>query len=470
MKHHTLVWLRNDLRTTDNPALDAALATGGRVTAIYVYEKTNASRPITGAALWWLEKSLAQLGISLARKNIELLIKTGDPAAIFTSLIEEKQITAVFWNRRYAPAERDYDADLKLTLKNLGLSVCSFAGNLLVEPWHLKTGTGGPYQVFTPFAKSLRLHGVDRPSPISDKAAIKTQGILPQHQTTLAQPKWAEKLENCWQVGEAAPKKLLSEFFEDLVGTYKDDRDRPSVSGTSKLSPYLRFGEISARQIWHFTTNFTAEYPSSITGGEKFLSELIWRDFHYHQLFHRADITTQDMRPTLGPIDWHDDKASFNAWTKGQTGIPIIDAGMRQLWETGWMHNRVRMLVASFLTKNLLIDWRCGESWFWDTLVDADVASNPGSWQWVAGCGMDAAPYFRVFNPVVQGKRFDPDGAYVRQWVPELRLIPSKWVHCPAQAPDEVLRQAGLKLGGDYPFPIADLSASQQLFKQIMKG
>lgn len=469
MKPHTLVWLRNDLRTADNPALDAALATGGYVSAVYIFETTNASRPITGAALHWLEKSLADLAARLALMNIELVVKTGDPSDIFAALIDEKQITAVFWNRRYAQAERHYDADLKATLKSQNIEVSSFRGSLLVEPWHLQTGSGGPYQVYTPFARSLRGHGVDSPLPVSEKKALKQPHSSLYCQPS-EQPKWAQKLDACWRVGEDAAQELLADFFDDLVSTYKDDRDRPSIDGTSKLSPYLRFGEISPRQIWHFAVDYMAEYPSSIGGGEKYLSEIIWRDFHYHQLFHRPDITVQDMRPTLAPVIWQDNSQNFKAWTEGKTGIPIVDAGMRQLWATGWMHNRVRMLVASLLTKNLLIDWRLGENWFWDTLVDADVASNPGSWQWVAGCGMDAAPYFRVFNPVVQGKRFDPEGAYVREWVPELERLPSKWVHQPALAPQDILRQAGVKLGTDYPLPITDLSLSQRLFKEIMKA
>lgn len=470
MKNHALVWLRNDLRIQDNPALNAALSIGGAVSAIYIHEENGASRQTTGAALWWLEKSLEQLSSCLAQRNIMLFVEKGDPAIIIEDFVETEQITAVFWNRRYAHTERDYDADIKYSLKIKGIKTASFNGNLLIEPWQLMTRSGIPYQVFTPFAKALHQHGVAGPLPFSDQQAeVKrySREKRPPHYTL---PEWSNKLVNHWAIGEKEASKHLAYFFENVIQTYTDDRDRPFISGTSKLSPYLRFGEISVRQIWHKTVRFMEENPSSTSGAAKFLSELIWRDFHYHQLYHRNDITTRDMRPTLSPIQWRNDTSLFNAWTKGQTGIPIIDAGMRQLWATGWMHNRVRMLVASFLTKNLLIDWRFGEAWFWDTLVDADVASNPASWQWVAGCGMDAAPYFRVFNPIVQGKRFDPDGAYVREWVPELKLLPSKWVHCPEQAPVEVLRQAGLTLGRNYPLPIADLATSQRLFKQLMKS
>lgn len=469
MNNHTLVWLRNDLRVHDNPALDAALLNGGSVTALYIYEEPSISRQPTGAALWWLEKSLEQLASRLAQKNIALFIEKGDPAIIIEHFVATEQVTAVFWNRRYAHAEREHDSNIKYNLKIKGIKTASFTGNLLIEPWQVMTGSGSPYQVYTPFAKALHQYKVAQPLTFTDQQAEVRRYSRYNHNPQCTQPEWANKLVNQWDIGEEAASKHLACFFENVIGTYTDDRDRPFISGTSKLSPYLRFGEISVRQIWHETLRFMEEYPSSASGVAKFLSELIWRDFHYHQLYHRADITTRDMRPTLSPIEWRNDTTSFRAWTKGRTGIPIIDAGMRQLWATGWMHNRVRMLVASFLTKNLLIDWRVGEAWFWDTLVDADVASNPASWQWVAGCGMDAAPYFRVFNPVVQGKRFDPDGTYVRQWVPELELLPSKWVHCPEQAPVDVLRQAGIKLGTNYPLPITDLATSQRLFKELMK-
>lgn len=470
MKNHTLIWLRNDLRIQDNPALEAALLTGGSVTALYIHEETGTSRKVGGAARWWLETSLETFAAQLAQKNIALKVETGDPSIIIEHFVATEAVQTVYWNRRYAQAERECDSDIKHNLKARGIKVASFSGNLLIEPWEVMTGNGDPYQVYTPFAKALRRQGVARPAPSSELLA---DGIhCSEHQPAMdyAQPHWAHTIAEHWQTGEFAGYKHLAAFFEDTIRTYTDDRDRPSCNGTSKLSPYLRFGQMSVRHIWHETLRFAEEYPQMSAGAEKFLSELIWRDFHYHQLYHRADITIYDMRPTLDPIEWRNDMTSFSAWRKGQTGIPIIDAGMRQLWATGWMHNRVRMLVASFLTKNLMIDWRLGEKWFWDTLVDADVASNPASWQWVAGCGMDAAPYFRVFNPVVQGKRFDPDGVYVRRWVPELQKLPTKWIHCPEQAPADVLRDAKLRLGVNYPLPIADLAESQRLFKKMMKN
>lgn len=470
MKNHSLIWLRNDLRMQDNPALDAALLAGGSVTAVYIHEETGISRCPGGAARWWLERSLEKFAAQLAQKNIELIIETGDPAIIIEHIVTTEHVKAVFWNRRYAHTERECDADIKHNLKGKGIHVASFRGNLLIEPWEVMTGNGDPYQVYTPYAKALRRQGVLQPRAISAQMAASRNCVQHQPVMTYKQPHWAHTIAQHWQTGEEVGYQRLTVFLKDLVRSYAADRDCPSLDGTSKLSPYMRFGQMSVRQIWHEVVQFTQQHPHVANGADKFLSELIWRDFQYHQLYHRADITTHDMRPTLEPIEWRKDPASFIAWTKGQTGIPIIDAGMRQLWATGWMHNRVRMLVASFLTKNLMIDWRLGEEWFWDTLVDADVASNPASWQWVAGCGMDAAPYFRVFNPVVQGKRFDPEGAYVRQWVPELRLLPSRWMHSPEQAPADVLRGAKLKLGTDYPLPIADIAESQRFFKMIMKN
>ncbi|MEJ5018393.1 deoxyribodipyrimidine photo-lyase [Ochrobactrum vermis] len=457
MKHHALVWLRNDLRINDNPALDAAVETGGNIVAVYIHETIAEIRVPGGAAQWWLDQSLEAIRRQLADRGIELLIETGDPRDILPQLIAKLDITELFWNRRYAPAERELDAKLKALFKESGTSVTSFTGNLLLEPWELGTGHNAPYQVFTPFAKALRLQHVPRPLPRRQWNVE----ITPRDAVSRDAPSWTKKLHGLWEIGEDAARGCLTHFLETVLPTYAGDRDIPGIDGTSRLSPHLRFGEISARQAWHATLAFMDEHHSARAGGEKFLSELIWRDFNYHQLYHRRDISQYDMRETLSGIKWRSDPTVFKAWRYGLTGFPIIDAGMRQLWATGWMHNRVRMLVASFLTKNLLIDWRKGEKWFWDTLVDGDAASNPGSWQWVAGCGMDAAPYFRVFNPILQGEKFDADGRYVRHWVPELSNLPDKWLHKPFEAPNDVLADAGLVLGSTYPKPIIDLRTSQ---------
>lgn len=470
MVSQALVWLRNDLRIGDNPALDAAIARGGTVTAIYIHETDPNLRKPGAAVQWWLEQSLVDLSERLAKSGVNLIVDTGDAADILPKHAKHLKPDVVFWNRRYAPAERECDANIKTDLRKGGFTVTSFSGNLLLEPWQLETGSGGPYQVFTPFARALRQKGVLAPLRLRDaKASLASDKQLSVYKRP-SPPHWAEKMEGIWQIGEDAGYDHFHDFLDETVKTYAESRDVPGTHGTSKLSPYLRFGEVSVRQLWHSALAYGEEHPSLSTGIEKFLSELIWRDFHYHQLYHRKDIARHDMRDAIAHIEWHENASAFSAWKKGQTGFPIIDAGMRQLWATGWMHNRVRMLVASLLTKNLLINWRHGEEWFWDTLVDADIASNPGSWQWVAGCGMDAAPYFRVFNPVVQGERFDAGGAYVREWVPELANMPDKWIHKPFEAPEVVLQKAGVTLGGNYPEPIVDLKSSSRRAKNSKKS
>ena len=454
MTANALVWLRNDLRLADNPALQAAVKLDGKITALYVHETNPHLRAPGGAVLWWLEQSLSSLEKSLNERNVELLVARGEALDIIEKLIEENSFDTVFWNRRYAPQERYVDAIVKSTLKDKGLTVESFAGNLLAEPWEIKTGSGGPYQVFTPYAKTLRQQGVNRPLSSSDWKAEQSTIKQKPAREAYKQPFWTKKMNGLWEIGEAAAIDQLYHFFDETIRNYAGDRDRPDVEGTSKLSPHLRFGEISPRQAWYATLSLMDEHPNTRTGGEKFLSELIWRDFHYHQLYYRPDIAENDMHDTLADIQWQRNPQAFEAWKKGNTGAPMIDAGMRQLWATGWMHNRVRMLVASVLSKNMQIDWRDGEKWFWDTLVDADIASNPGSWQWVAGCGMDAAPYFRVFNPVLQGDKFDTGGGYVREWVPEIAALPDRWIHKPYAAPEDVLRKAGIVLGQTYPLPV----------------
>lgn len=469
MVSKAVVWLRNDLRIGDNPALDAALARGGSVTAVYIHETDNHLRKPGAAVQWWLEQSLANFCKRLETLGVTLIVETGKSADILTKLAKEVKPEVVFWNRRYAPTERECDAQIKTELRQSGFTVTSFSGNLLLEPWQLETGSGGPYQVFTPFARSLRQKGVPTPLRLRE---TKAQSSSAKHKSyeRPSPPHWAEKMEGSWKIGEEAGYEQFHDFLDDIVKSYAESRDVPGKLGTSRLSPYLRFGEVSVRQLWHSALHYGEQHPAVSSGVEKFLSELIWRDFHYHQLYHRKDIARYDMRNAIAHIEWQEDKKALSAWTKGQTGFPIVDAGMRQLWATGWMHNRVRMLVASLLTKNLLIDWRHGEEWFWDTLVDGDIASNPGSWQWVAGCGMDAAPYFRVFNPVVQGERFDAAGDYVREWVPELADMPNKWIHKPFEAPDTVLEKAGVVLGKTYPKPIVDLKSSSRRARNSKKG
>ena len=451
MAQHTLVWIRDDLRLGDNPALQAALQSD-QATALYVTETDAGHRPDGGASRWWRAESLGLFRRDLSRVGIELRIETGDAGVLLPQVAAEIGVDNVVWNRRYDPHGRNVDAAIKTDLASRGLQVKSYPGNVLVEPFLLKPAGAPSYSVYGAYAKAVQRYGVDR--PIASPAAptptaerdISRASLLP----------WERKLSQHWQVGEAAGQEALGRFLTERVGRYPHDRDRPGVDGTSLLSPHLRFGEISARQVWHSANAFAASNERDKAAIDKFLAELTWRDFNIHLMFHRPDIARIPMRDT-GPERCRDDLVSLRAWQLGQTGFPIIDAGMRQLWQTGYMHNRVRMLTASLLTKNLLIDWRLGESWFWDTLVDADPANNPGNWQWVAGCGMDAAPYFRIFNPVLQGEKFDAEGDYVRRWVPELSALPSEWIHKPFAAPPPVLAKAGIVLGQTYPRPIIDL-------------
>jgi len=453
-----LVWLRNDLRLTDNPALSAACRHHDKVIALYIHEQDEGVRAPGGAARWWLHHSLDKTARELAEIGVALRVETGKSADILPALAKDAEADAVHWNRRYGPRERTLDADLKEHLRETGFSVQSHPGNVLVEPWDIETGQGKPYSVFTPFWKTLRDMAIARPAAVPDGKAVRFKKV----DTEYVQPHWAEKLGQYWDIGEDAAQRRLADFLDECVSDYPEGRDFPARAVTSRLSPHLRFGEISARQIWHTAHSFAHAHPSKAGAVDKFLSELAWRDFSYHQLFHRQDISKHPMQPKFTGLKWRHAPAQLRAWQRGQTGIPIVDAGMRQLWETGYMHNRVRMLVASLLSKNLLLDWQSGEDWFWDCLVDADEANNPASWQWVAGSGLDAAPYFRIFNPVTQGERFDAGGDYVREWIPEIAALPDKYIHAPGDAPDDVLRKANVTLGKTYPRPIVDLKDTRQ--------
>ena len=418
MAETTLVWLRSDLRVADNPALAAALRTGGTVVAVHI-EETDASLRRRGAASrWWLHHSLGTLAKDLAALGVKLETLTGDAEATLFERIAAHSASRVVWNRRYGPAEREIDGAIKTRLGRDGVAAESFAGNVLVEPFDIATKTGGPYGVYTPFWNSLRGRSIAAPSPAPKPAG---KPFRPESvDTAYVAPSWSRKLVPHWSIGEAEAVERLSEFFDRIEG-YPEGRDFPARDATSRLSPHLAFGEISARQIWHAAEMLAQRKPQRAKAVERFLMELAWRDFNIHQLYHRPDIATVPMQAKFADLEWRDSPSDLRAWQRGETGMPIVDAGMRELWETGFMQNRVRMLTASFLTKNLLLDWRLGEQWFWDCLVDADPANNSGNWQWVAGCGTDAAPYFRIFSPLLQAEKFDPGGSYVRRWAPEPR-------------------------------------------------
>lgn len=409
----SIVWLRDDLRLADNPALTAAAHRGEPVVLVYVLDEESAGiRPLGAASRWWLHNSLASLGDRLT-------LRRGKAEEVIPELVAETGAGAVFWNRRYGAA-REIDARLKTRLREDGLEVQSFQANLLVEPWTLTTGGGGPYRVFTPFWKAARELVFRDPLPVpafsvstgSTTDSLDDWGLLPTH------PDWAEGLREAWQPGEAGAHAQLEGFADERLADYHR-RDEPAVDATSRLSPHLRFGEISPFQVWARMHGPLS--PAARTNVPRFLSEVGWREFNWSILFHSPELAERNYRPAYDSFPWSEpDPEELAAWKEGRTGIPLVDAGMRELWRTGVMHNRVRMVVASFLIKNLLIDWRVGEKWFWDTLVDADEASNPGNWQWVAGSGADAAPYFRVFNPELQREKFDKAGGYVNRWVPEV--------------------------------------------------
>ncbi|MEZ6011000.1 MAG: deoxyribodipyrimidine photo-lyase [Hyphomonas sp.] len=462
-----MVWFREDLRLGDNPALHAAVILKRPLVCLYVHEvPPTGSRPAGGASRWWLDKSLRALAADIEQLGGQLTIQAGDGSTCLDRVIEESGADTVFWNRRYDEAGRVQDAQIKEDLKRRGIKAESYNARLLVEPWVLRTGSGGFYRVFTPFWKALRATyappaPLPRPSsmtgPRVTSRSIDDLGLHPQS------PDWSGGLAEMWTPGESGAADRLSAFLDGPIDNYPETRDLPGVDdGTSGLSPHLRFGEIGPAQVWRAVMAAMAAGRVSEEGAWKFLSEIAWREFCYVLLFHRPDLATENYNIDFNRMPWKEDAAAISAWRRGQTGYPIVDAGMRQLWHTGWMHNRVRMICASFLTKHLLQDWRAGERWFWDTLVDADPASNPASWQWTAGSGADAAPYFRVFNPITQGQKFDADGAYVRRWCPELSALPDKFLHAPWTAGKDILARSGITLGVDYPAPIVAHDTGRQ--------
>jgi deoxyribodipyrimidine photo-lyase len=420
--------------------------------------------PPGGASRWWLHQSLTQFQESLRRVGSRLILRSGPTVAALTSLIEETGATAVFWVRRYEPAARRLEEQVQRALQARGVATAAFSGVLLFEPEAIRTQTGKPYQVFSAFwRRCLREPEPEptRPAPTRLPAPTRWPASVELAELRLEPTiDWAGGLRETWQPGEAGAHERLRRFLAAALRNYDTGRNRPDWEGTSRLSPHLHFGEISPRQVWTAVRQTAARSPTALDV-ERYLTELGWREFAHHLLFHLPHTPEQPLRQEFNRFPWVEDRALLRAWQRGRTGYPIVDAGMRQLWHTGWMHNRVRMIVASFLTKDLLLSWQHGAKWFWDTLVDADLANNTLGWQWTAGCGADAAPYFRIFNPVSQGKRFDPDGAYVRRWVPELARLPNRWIHRPWEAPASVLKQAAVTLGTTYPRPAVNHAAAR---------
>ena len=482
----TILWFRQDLRLQDNPALHAAVARGAPVVPVFILDDAGEGRwAAGGAGRWWLHHSLAALDLALRDRGSRLVLVRGDTAGVLRELVRATGAGALFWNRRYEPAARARDARLQVEFAAAGLEVKSFNSALLHEPHTIANKQGKPFQVFTPFWRHCLTLPVTLPLKLAAGVALSGPAKWPTSRTLpelelLPEIAWDGGLHETWAPGEAGAGRRLKHFAAGAMAEYVDKRNLPGCDGTSMLSPSLHFGEISPRQIWaavQALSRGSGVFPPS-NGARVFLSEVGWREFAHHLLFHFPHTPELPLRPDFAAFPWAKDPGGLKlrAWQRGQTGYPIVDAGMRQLWHTGWMHNRVRMIAASFLVKHLRLAWTHGAAWFWDTLVDADLASNTLGWQWTAGCGADAAPYFRVFAPVLQGRKFDSDGDFVRRWVPELARLPAEHLHAPWEAPASVLAAAGVRLGkgGDYPWPIVDHATARNealaAFKQLRGG
>ena len=454
----------------DNPALQAACRHGGPVVPVFVWapDEEGAWRP-GGASRWWLQQSLGQLAGQFRAAGAELVIRRGASLAELLRVAKATGASAVFWNRCYEPAVMARDREVEAALRAAGLQTESCNGALLHEPGSVRNQAVRPFQVFTPFWKTCLASGepsAPLPAPRRLSAPPRRPASLPLAALDL-EPKFARTagLRAAWQPGSAGALAELRRFLRDGLLAYAEGRNRPDLVGTSRLSPHLHFGEISPRQVWQAVRRVAESHsiPAAVWRHCQFLTELGWREFSHHLLFHFPHTPEQPLRPEFARFPWRKQPVWLRAWQRGRTGYPLVDAGMRELWSTGWMHNRVRMVVASFMVKNLLLPWQEGARWFWDTLVDADLANNTLGWQWSAGCGADAAPFFRIFNPVSQGEKFDPEGRYVRRWIPELGRLPAAWIHRPWEAPPAVLAAAGVELGGNYPRPLVGLLLSREL-------
>ncbi|MES3628919.1 MAG: deoxyribodipyrimidine photo-lyase [Longimonas sp.] len=472
MSDVSLVWLRHDLRLRDNPALHAA-ARHGAVVPVFVWDPDGeAPWQPGGAHRWWLHESLQSLQSDLQEAGSRLILRTGPAKDALLDCAQAVGATHLHWNRRYEPTLAAQANEVATALKDAGCRSVSHETQLLHDPEGVETTSGGPYHVYTPFWNKVTGHDLLRtdapplgapdlsntaPDAWPDSASVQELRLHPKEHDGVD---WTGGLSEVWTPGEAAAHERLQYTLDHVIADYETERDRPDHDGTSRLSPYLHHGELSPLQVWHAVTDW-ADANDAHEEAEPYLQELVWREFAYHMVHHYPTIPDETYRDKFKDFAWTDDEEALQRWQHGQTGYPIVDAGMRQLYETGWMHNRVRMIVGSFLTKDLLIHWYHGERWFWEHLVDGNLANNSMGWQWSAGSGADAQPFFRIFNPVSQGERHDPNGDYVREWIPELRDLPTSDLHAPWEASARTLRKAGVTLGETYPKPIVDHSAAR---------
>lgn len=453
-------WFRKDLRLTDNPALSSAAESGHPVLAVYILEDGD-SDPWApgGASRWWLHHSLKALDQSLKTFGNRLILRRGRPQDVLRKLVTETGATTVYCTQLTEPHAIKADSELKHILNELGAGFRPFDGNLFFPPGSVMTKNGEPYKVFTPFYKAcLKKFPPPAPLPVPKKLPCMKEPVrsdsLKEWKLVPEKPDWSDHWLDLWTPGEQGALSHLDSFLERSAAEYGTQRDRPDIAGTSKLSPHLHFGEISPLLCWN-RASYEVQHKAE-NHLKSFFRQIVWREFSHHLLYYWPDFPEKPFRPEFERFPWVRNEEMLRRWQRGLTGYPIVDAGMRELWATGWMHNRVRMIAASFLVKHLLIPWQDGVAWFWDTLVDADLANNSVSWQWVAGCGVDAAPFFRIFNPILQGRKFDPEGAYTRRWVPELSRLPDIYIHEPWKAPGQELKSCGVILGVNYPRPVVD--------------
>ena len=474
----TVVWFRNDLRLSDHAALTHAVERGA-VVPVFVWAPDEEGEWAPGGAhRWWLHESLRALDRSLRDKGSRLVLRAGSSLDELAAVCEATGADRVVWQTRYAPALRARDADVREGLERAGLEARQFAGRILHDPAQIQTGSGTPYKVYTPFWNKFEAQ-VDVPEPLGvprmgaskapdawpESVGLEALGLTPEAQDGVD---WAGGMRDEWTPGERGALDRLDTFFDDALSGYDEGRDVPAERRTSMLSPHLHWGEVSPRTVWHRVEAWVSN-GAMREDADSFLSEIGWREFSYHVLHHFPETPTEPLKDKYAAMPWRATPSYLEAWRRGRTGYPLVDAGMRQLWHVGWMHNRVRMVTASFLTKDLLVPWQEGARWFWDTLCGADLANNTMGWQWAAGCGADAQPFFRIFNPVSQSRTHDPDGAYVRRWVPELADLPTKHLHAPWDAPADVLDKAGVTLGETYPEPIVDHAERRDAALEALK-